>query len=363
MIQAEIMKEVERIVGDLGLIVRAVSVEWAINSDDVAEMQRAEADRRQDALDHQLELIKREIEREQDATEITLKSQTDLAKLQNASEDELKQMALKSEIEFLDARENAKRRQELEALAHEIKSLEIERKARFDDALATARNESDLLDIRKRQASVERDIALIEQNQADQMRKSGAFTEVEITAAVQRQQADHIARLQEIEIRGDEAEAGLKIKLAGADTQNEVSLLDAKTRAKTSEINAFKNMSPEQILAINAGLSADVAQVLAEQARAESTSSAETMVAMRDMVEAATAAQIRSEEQAREMFRMGMDGAVGVAHGAGGKEGGPVSVSTGPAAEAPATVECPKCRAVNNAKANFCKQCGHKLRT
>nr|WP_321362483.1 hypothetical protein [uncultured Hyphomonas sp.] len=363
MIQAEIMQEVKRIAGDLGLLVRAVSIEWAINSDEVAEMQRAEADRRQDALDHQLELIKREIEREQDATEIKLKSHTDLLKLQNASEDELKQMALKSEIEFLDARENAKRRQELEALAHEIKSLEIERKARFDDALATARNESDLLDIRKRQAAVERDIALIEQNQADQMRKSGAFTDVEITAAVQKQQADHIARLQEIEIRGNEAEASLKIKLAGADTQNEVSLLDAKTRAKTSEINAFKNMSPEQILAINAGLSADVAQVLAEQARANSSSSAETMDAMRDMVEAATAAQIRSEEQAREMFRMGMDGAVGVAHGAGGKDGGSASVGNGSAAGAPATVECQKCRAVNNAKANFCKQCGHKLRT
>ena len=362
MIQADIMKEVERVVGDLGLLVRAVSIEWAINANEVAEMQRAEADRRQDALDHQLEIIKREVEREQDATEITLKSQVDLAKLQNASEDELKQMALKSEIEFLDARENAKRRQELDALAHEIRSLEIERKARFDDALATARNESDLLEIRKRQAAVERDIALIEQNQADQMRKSGAFTEVEITAAVQKQQADHIARLQEIEIRGNEAEANLTIKLAGADTQNEVSLLDAKTRAKTSEINAFKNMSPEQILAINAGLSTDVAQVLAEQARAKSASSAETMQAMRDMVEAATAAQIRSEEQAREMFRMGMDGTVGVAHGAGGKEGGPSSVGAGPAAEA-ATIECPKCRAVNSAKANFCKQCGHKLRT
>lgn len=363
MIQADIMKEVERLAGDLGLIVRAVSIEWAMNADEVAEMQRAEADRRQDALDHQLEIIKREIQREQDATEITLKSQVDLAKLQNASEDELKQMALKSEIEFLDARESAKRRQELDALAHEISTLEIERKARFDDALATARNESDLLEIRKRHAAVERDIALIEQNRADQMRRSGAFTEVEITTAVQKQQADHIARLQEIEIRGNEAEANLTIRMAGAETQNQISLMDAQTRGKTSEINAFKNMSPEQILAINAGLSADVAQVLAEQARAKSASSAETMQAMRDMVEAATAAQIRSEEQAREMFRMGMDGAIGVAHGAGGKEGGTSSVGSSSATQAAATIECPKCRAVNNAKANFCKQCGHKLRT
>ena len=361
-IQADIMQEVKRIAGDLGLLARAVSIEWAINSEEVSEMERAEADRRQDALDHQMELLKREIEREQDATEITLKSQVDLAKLQSASEDELKKMALNSEIEFLDARENAKRRQELDALAHEIQSLEIERKARFDDSLATARNQTELLEIRKRQATTERDIALIEQSRADQMRKSGAFTEVEITAAIQKQQADHIARLQEIDIRGNAAEVDLKIKLAGADTQNQISLIDAKSRGKANEINAFKNMSAEQILAIQAGLSPDVALVLAEQARAKGASSAETMQAMRDMVEAATAAQVRSEEQAREMFRMGMDGAVGVAHGAGGKEGGRSSVSAGPAA-APSVIECPKCRAENSSTANFCKRCGHKLRT
>jgi hypothetical protein len=361
-VQADIMLEVERIVGDLGLIVRAVSLEWAANTAEIAEMERAEADRRQDALDLQLEIIKREIERENDATEITLKSQVDLAKLQSASEDELKHMALNSEIEFLDAREGAKRRQELEALGHEISTLEIERRARFEDSLATARNDVDLLEIRKRQAGVERDIALIQQGQADQMRKSGAFTELEITSAVQQQQADHIARLQQIELQANEAEANLAIRLSGATTQNEISMLDAKARAKANEINAFKTMSPEQILAINAGLSTDVAQVLAEQARAKGASSGETMQAMRDMVEAATAAQIRSEEQAREMFRMGMDGAVGVAHGAGGKEGG-APASSGSSSAAATTIECAKCSAVNLAKANFCKQCGHKLRT
>jgi len=361
-VQADIMKEVERIVGDVGLIVRAVSIEWAINVQDIADMERADADRRQEALDHRLEVIKREIEREQDATEFSLKSEVDIAKLQSASEDELKHMALNSEITFLDAREGAKRRQELEALGHEITSLEIERKARFEDSLANARNTADLLDIRKRQAIVERDIALIQQNQADQMRKSGAFTEVEITAAIQAQQADHIARLQQIEIQANEAEANLAIRLSNASTQNEISVLEGKARGKASEINAFKDMSPEQILAINAGLSADVAQVLAEQARAKGASSSETMQAMRDMVEAATAAQIRSEAQARDMFRMGMEGAVGVAHGAGGKEGG-APPSSGSAAAASTTIECAKCSAVNLAKANFCKQCGHKLRT
>ncbi|HPE46830.1 MAG TPA: hypothetical protein PLR76_00460 [Hyphomonas sp.] len=361
-IQADIMTEVERICGDIGLLVRAVSVEWAVNSEEVAEMQIAEARREQDRMDFRLEMIRREVERESEGTEIIIKSELDTAKLQNASEDELRMMALNSEVQFLDAREEAKRRQELEALDHEIRSLEVERDAAFKNQIATAKNDVDLAEIQKRRSQVDADIAMIQQKQADAMRKSGAFTELEITTAVQKQQADHLARLQQLDIQMQNAEADVAVKMAKAQNDHEIAKIMAEGNKKTNEIAAFRNMTPEQIMAINAGLSSDVATVLAEQARARGQSSAETMQAMRDMVEAATAAQIRSEEQARAMFKMGMDGAVGVAAGAGGGHA-PAPSSAGAASEAPATVECPKCETVNAAKAKYCKQCGHKLRT
>ena len=228
--------------------------------------------------------------------------------------------------------------------------------------IATAKNDVDLAEIQKRRSQVDADIAMIQQKQADAMRKSGAFTELEITTAVQKQQADHLARLQQLDIQMQNAEADVAVKMAKAQNDHEIAKIMAEGNKKTNEIAAFRNMTPEQIMAINAGLSSDVATVLAEQARARGQSSAETMQAMRDMVEAATAAQIRSEEQARAMFKMGMDGAVGVAAGAGGGHA-PAPSSAGAASEAPATVECPKCETVNAAKAKYCKQCGHKLRT
>jgi len=362
-IQADIMQEVERVCGDIGLLVRAVSVEWAVNSEEIAAMQMEEARREQDRMDFRLDMIRREVERENDATEFILKSELDMAKLQNASEDELRQMALDSEIAFLDAREGAKRRQELEMLEHEIRTLEIERVAAFENQLANARNDVDLAEIKKRRAQVDADILLLEQKTADAMRKSGAFTEVEVTAAIQKQQAEHLARLQQMDLQAQMAEADIAIKMANAQTANEIAKTNAAGAQRTSEITAFSGMSPEQILAVNAGLSKDVATVLAEQARAKGQSSAETMQAMREMVEAATAAQIRSEDQARQMFKMGMDGAVGVAAGAGGKAVPAAQGAAAPQAEGPMTVECPKCDAVNSAKAKFCKQCGNKLRT
>ncbi len=361
-IQADIMKEVERIVGDIGLIVRAVSIEWVVNSEEIAAMQMAEASREQDRMDFRLEQIRREVEREGEASEIILKSEVDAAKLQNASEDELRHMALNSEIEFLDAREGAKRRQELEALDHEIKSLEIERQAQFENQLANAQNQVELAEIKKRQTQIEADMALIQQKQADAMRKSGAFTELEITTAVQKQQAEHLARLQDMDLRAQNAEADIAIKMSNAKAANEIGKIKAEQQGKVDGIAAFRGMTPEQILAVNAGLSKDVAMVLSEQARAKGNSSAETMQAMRDMVEAATAAQIRSEEQARAMFKMGIDGAVGVAHGAAGKAA-PAAPGGAAQADGASTVECPKCETVNTLKAKYCKQCGHKLRT
>lgn len=362
-IQADIMQEVERVCGDIGLLVRAVSVEWAVNSEEIAAMQMEETRREQDRMDFRLDMIRREVERENDATEFILKSELDIAKLQNASEDELRQMALDSEIAFLDAREGAKRRQELEMLEHEIRTLEIERVAAFENQLANARNDVELAEIKKRRAEVDADILLLEQKTADAMRKSGAFTEVEITAAIQKQQAEHLARLQQMDLQAQMAEADIAIKMANAQTANEIAKTNAAGAQRTNEIGAFSGMSPEQILAVNAGLSKDVAMVLAEQARAKGQSSAETMQAMREMVEAATAAQIRSEDQARQMFKMGMDGAVGVAAGAGGKAAPAAQSASAPQTEGPMTVECPKCDAVNSAKAKFCKQCGNKLRT
>ena len=83
---------------------------------------------------------------------------------------------------------------------------------------------------------------------------------------------------------------------------------------------------------------------------------------MREMVEAAQAAQIRSETQAREMFSMGMQGAVGVAAGAGG---GVAPQAGGTAAAQPTseTIDCPKCSTAAPATSKFCMKCGHKLRT
>jgi hypothetical protein len=131
--------------------------------------------------------------------------------------------------------------------------------------------------------------------------------------------------------------------------------LEAQREADRLVLGA--KMTPEQILAVNAGLSPAVAKILEEQAKAQGVDKNAQMDLMRQMVEQANRARVSSEEQARAMFNSGMQGAVGVAAGAGGKAGAGNGVAPGEAA-----VECPKCTRVNPAKAKFCVGCGEQLR-
>ena len=132
------MREAERVCGDLGVLVRAASIEWAINPVEREAMERSQIERQQEALDYQLDLLKREVARQNEATQFRVESSTELTKLQNASEDELSHMVLQSEVRFLDAREAVTRRHEMEALAHEIEVLRTERAAKMENEIQDA---------------------------------------------------------------------------------------------------------------------------------------------------------------------------------------------------------------------------------
>ncbi len=358
-LQADILKEVERIVGDLGLIVRSTSVEWNQNSEEAAEQARMDAERQQRDLDFKIELAKRQAERQKDATEFRIETDLDIARLENAKEDELQRLTMESEIRFADARQNNQRRQEVEELEHQIKVLERERKFKFEEALATAQNATELREFQKTQLQLDVEMDAIKGLHLQEMKKSDAFSEAEITALVQRQAREHISELQEIEMRGDRIRSEIK----RLEKQQE---FDEEERKRQHELNLLKHkkdMTPEQLLAAQAGLSPSVANVLAEQARASGAGQEQTMALMREMVEAATAAQIRTEAQALEMTKISMQGAVGVAEGAGG---GTASARVSPPAATatePVMIDCPKCSTPAPATAKFCMKCGHKLRT
>lgn len=369
-IQGDIMREIERIAGNIGLMVNSVSMEWALNQAEREEMQKAQLEREQAQLDHQLTIMKRNVQRTADSKVFQLRSDLEMATLANETEDTLAKMALNSEIEILDAREAAARRQELETLQHEIEVFRQERVAKYQVDVDDASHTIDLTQAKAQLRVIERQMADLDNLQEVEFRKREAeiskyeaFAKQDVTQRIQQDTASNIRSLQDIEHSGLDQDSERRKREEDARTARLISERQADTDARIAQLSAGANMSPEQIMAINAGLSSDVANVLAERARADSTGNQETMAIMREMVKAATDAQVRSEEQAREMFSMGMEGAVGVARGAGGGSGASSGSTTPPPPPKPETVECPKCGRESSAKARYCVGCGEALRT
>lgn len=366
-IQADMMTQAARVCGDIGIMVRAVSVQWAMNEAEREAFARAQIDRQQDGLDYQLSLLKRQVERQQDSAEVRLHAELDLAKLQNASQDELAHMMLNSEIGLIDARESGVRQLEMKSLAHEIEVLRNERAGRMENDLAEAGHTIDLTSERARLRKIEREIDVLDAKHMSELKKISAFTDLElyerqqrmaldIAGAAQVQALAKLRDLQDLEHGGKDSDALRKMKLDDAGTRNEIARLKADTDARTAQLQAGARMTPEQIMAINAGLSSDVAEVLKEQARA---SGGNTMEVMQDLIRGAAQERAISREHELNILKAGMAGASGVAHGAGGKSGGP-NLS---GASDQTHVDCPKCGKELKAKANFCTGCGHRMRT
>lgn len=371
-IQADMMKEAERICGDIGVLVNAVSVEWAMNAAEHEAFEKAGIARQQDALDYQLELLKREVARQGEATTVKISAEVDIEKFQNASEDELAHMVLQSEVKFLDARNDAARRQEMQLLAYEIELLRTERAAKMEGDIAQAGHLTDLTKQAGRMRDAERDIELLDAKHIAEMRKIGAYSDLEISERSQRmeleiarlasdQSAKNLARMMDIEHGGLDRDADRDIKTGRAQTADDIARLKAETDSRTSQLQAGSKMTPEQILAINAGLSPDVADVLREQARARGAAGENTMEAMRELIQGTAKERETSRRHELDILKAGMAGASGVAHGAGGKSGGPqISDHID---QSPTHIDCPECGRTMAAKANFCMGCGHKMRT
>ena len=369
-IQADMMKEAERVLGDLGVLVRAVSVEWALNKVEIEAFKRAQIARDQDALDYQLGLLKREMSREAEATQFKLETSADLAKVQNATDDELAMMVLESEVRFLDAREAVTRRHEMEVLAHEVEILRTERAAKMENEIADAGHLIDLTKEASRLRKTEIEIEELDARHVQNLKKMGVMTDLELNERRQRMELD-IARLAQeqaaknleimmkLEATGDDRTADRGMRVSKSETENKVALMKAEADARTAQLMAGSKMSPEQILAINAGLSPHVAEVLKEQARAQSSNSQESMEIMRELIKGASDERAVSRQHELDILKAGMTGATGVAHGAGGKSGAMPDASSNDAAK----VDCPKCGRSMPAKANFCTGCGHKMRT
>ena len=387
MVQADAMKESERLAGDIGLLVRAVSVNWGTNEAEQDEMLTRQRAREQAGLEEDARLLKRAVEREAETTVVQLKTALDVETVKVTTEDDLRRLILKNELAFIDQRETGVRRAQLDALKHE---LDLNRTQRVDGlnaqleaeehAIAMAKlggQRGDVqMDVETRQAKHRITLARIT-NELRSVERETEEADRRHSLALSTLEADEMHRRAEREQQAqiDRMAALVKVELDQKDRDHDIEdrskdrehgrRMDERTQAAAAEAEKMRlarALNEAQLLAVTAGFSPAVANVLVERARA----SAETdkMALMREMVQQAKDAQLQSEAQARHFFEHGMQGAVGVSQGVGSAAVAMAGVASGAAGMAVGgeLTECPQCHQRVPVADRFCDNCGRALR-
>jgi hypothetical protein len=396
-LQADAMTEVQRIAADVGLLARVVSVNWGFNEEEKAMILKRQQEREEEILEREYKILNRSVERENESTIFRLKTDLDVERVKVETEDELRHLIQSKEFDFIDARETGIRIQQMKALEHDLLMNRTQRMDRLkaqleeeDHKIAMERSRGGLRDtqmdidtrerkhevvvaeIRAEMRKVERGTEEADRKQALALARLEEMQRLEIAAKAHEDQLRMMRGLQDVEIDGESKRLDLNIR--GGDAEHRRRLEEARLAEESAveRIKALRDASPEQILAIQAGFSPAVANVMIEQARSKATGSVEQMALMREMIQQATDARVSSESQARHLFDSAMQGTVGVAKGVGSGVGAGAAAASGKAApsggdngpsQAVGTTECPECHRTIPVSDRHCRHCGRKMRS
>ncbi|MEL7199716.1 MAG: hypothetical protein AAGL10_15505 [Pseudomonadota bacterium] len=370
-IQADMMKEAERILGDLGVMASSATANFATNEAERQQFELARVKREEEIKDFQLEVLKRQVEREADSTAFMLNTQLDQAKLKQANDDELRLMVLDSETGFIDARETHARRQELEALDHEAGIVLAEAQAKtkialseIDDSMAKTEATIALTKVENELHALKEDFRLKREQIANDARRKQAKEEAEHDDDIDdikrgKRKKDHEQEREEAE---DWAELAAKNRDRKVDTdlregkgQAEIRIMekDAQAKNEIDKMLAAGRLTPEQLREYMPGMSESAAQVAVARAQAEGRNADQMIDLVREMTR-------DSRDHEHRMFETGMKGGGSMAAGLGGKSDGGFSGAGGSKEQ---MLECPNCKTLNPARAKYCKACQTQLRT
>lgn len=357
-LQAEIMKEVERVAGDLGLLVRTVSLNFATNAEEVQAVAMRTMEREDELCEVQHQRALRELERAQETTTFRIGTALEVEKAKAASDSELKRLFLSDELKLTDIRSGAERTEEIRRIEHDIDAAKRTRIARHEACLADASNDLDRKRIEKEIERLKREIDSSARQEEARLKEIESQAELKIAGSAWDLQQRKLKDLQNIEVGKSQAQH----ELAKDEhlTQHKTSMEDkqASSQAELEKLKLQATMTPDQLLAIQAGASPEVAKVFGERAKSEG---GDKEALLREMLALSQQTKVESEQQARAMFERAVDRIADVGKAAGGSSH--TSGGDSPNDHETKNSECPKCHHQVLSADRFCKICGHQMRT
>lgn len=387
-IQAELMREVQRVVGDMGLMVRSSAINFGRNAEEDQAIHLRTLDRAERMVQAGFERAQRDVQRETAGTILRLETTQDIERLKRMNDGELAELVQTNQIKLADNRTAAMRLEQHRQLMHELEGAQARRDAVYKDRIAGATNERDAqrigldrrrdemaFDAERRRQEVE--LKRLETTADLELRKSGQLQDLDVNAQTRLQDLDiekrrqfqnldvadrghdvnlrKLTDLQRLELEREKTLRGLNKEDFGTQHNAEMERRMQTTQAEYDKLKLQSTMSPDVILALQAGASQHVAQVFAEKAKAMG---AEKEALLREMMQLQRNSKVESDAQARDMFDRAVDslakvGAARMRDGKGGGGGAPEDED----------VDCPNCHHKVPVASRFCRNCGHQMRT
>jgi hypothetical protein len=357
-IQADVMVEVDRLFKDLGIMVRAVSLNWSTNDEERAAIERSKNEREEKMLDFQAERTKRALTRERQIKEFTLQSDIDAEKLKASSEDDLRRLLLNQELSFIDTQKEGVRAHELKTLDHELAVLNIQRADSYRKSLEDALNETERTAIRKKLRQIELEISAMEEEQRVRLSKLKSDTEMDVADRARTAQMKTMRELGDIESETAKREWDINREKTVLEQELTLKGKELDRLAELERLRAQKEMTPDQILATAAGQSSDVARVFSDRAKTQGSDIEKREALLREMVQISKEGQQSASDQAKYFIDRAVQTVQGVATGKSSAH------QEEPTRSAPDnTTECSNCHQRVPITDRFCRFCGHTMRT
>lgn len=387
-VQAQLMREVQRVVGDMGLMVRSAALNFARNEEENVAIDLKNRERQERVFQAGFDRAQRDIQRESQATILRLETTQDVERLKRMNEGELAELVQSNQLRLADNRTAAMRLEQHKQLMHELESAQARRDAHYKDRIASTNNERDAqkigldqrrdamaFDSERRRQEVE--LKRLETLADLELRKATQLQDLDVNAQTRLQNLDITKReqmqnldvadrghdvnirklkdLQALELEKERAIRGLNKDDFATQHNADMERRMQQTQAEYDKLKLQSTMSPDVLLAIQAGASPHVAQVFAEKAKAMG---AEKEALLREMMALQRNSKVESDAQARAMFDRAVEslGKVGAARMKDGRGGGG-------GADDDETAECPQCHHRVPVQSRFCRNCGHQMRT
>lgn len=356
-IQAQTMKEVGRIAGDLGVLVRAVSVNWGLNEEETQAIRIRDRKREDEYRDFEYERARRELEREAETTVFRLRSGANVEKVKASGESDLKRLLLENELALEDARDTGARIRERKRLQGELELAKDRRLAAYDQSLGDAGNDLERTKIDLARRRLEMAFEADRRKGDLELRKLEQMAELDVGAAGVDLNLKKLRGVQQVELEKERFHHDIHKDDYLTRHAAELEKQEAERRAELEKLKVQAAMDPDQILALQAGLSPEVAKVFAERARAGGV---EREALLREMLALSKESKSETAAQAQAMFDRAVDRLAQVGSSLGAAAGGAPGQGFVPADGA---AECPKCHFRAPPGDRFCKNCGHQMRT